>query len=68
LPAPDVTNNVFAAIPPALAEIAPAGMSQLALCGARIQNPGKVVIQRDNNAPWPVGSYTFAVSGFYRSA
>ena len=68
LPVADVTPNNFAAIAPAIAETAPVGMSQTALCAARIQNPGKVVIQRDNNAPWPVGSYLFAVSGFYRSA
>jgi hypothetical protein len=68
LPVGDVTPNNFAALPPAIAETAPAGMSQMALCPTRVLNPGKAVMQRDNNAPWPVGSYTFAVSGFYRSA
>lgn len=68
LPTSDVTPNNFAAISPAIAETAPAGMNQTELCPSRINNPGKAVIQRTNNAPWPVGSYTFAVSGFYRSA
>lgn len=68
LPTSDVTPNGFAAISPAIAETAPAAMNQTELCPARIQNPGKAVLQRVNNAPWPVGSYVFAVSGFYRSA
>jgi hypothetical protein len=68
LPVTDVTPNNFAALPPAIAESVPAALTQWDLMPTRILNPGKVVIQLKANANWPVGSYTFAVSGFYRSA
>jgi len=68
LPVSDVTANTFAAISPAIAESAPVGITQWALLPARIQNPGKVVIQLPANATWPVGSYTLEISGFYRTA
>jgi hypothetical protein len=68
LPVTDVTPNNFAALPPAIAETAVGAVAAFTLCPARIQNPGKVVIQLTGNANWPAGSYTFAVSGFYRSA
>jgi hypothetical protein len=69
LPTTVIAANNFAAIPPAIAETTPAGMSDTTLCPARVETgTNQVVIQRDNNAPWPAGSYLFAVSGFYRSS
>jgi hypothetical protein len=68
LPTSDVTPNNFAQTGPALVESAPAGVTALTLAPTRIQNPGQCVMQLNNNASWPVGAYTIAVSGFYRCA
>lgn len=68
LPTSVVAANNFAATPAAIAEIAPAGVPSMTLCPARVQSTGQVAIGRESLASWPVGSYTFAVSGFYRSA
>ena len=69
LPTAAVAANNFAAISPAIAEVAPGPMTAMTQCPARIQTPNLTAIGRETGlSTWPAGSYLFAVSGFYRSA
>ena len=64
-----IAANNFAAISPAIAEVAPGPMTAMTQCPARIQTPNLIAIGRETGlSTWPAGSYLFAVSGFYRSA
>ena len=69
LPTAAVAANNFAAVPSAIAESAPAGVAAMSLCPARVNAlTGQVAIGLASLANWPLGAYTFAVSGFYRSS
>jgi len=68
LPTSVVAPNNFAATPAAIVENCPAGITTWSLATTRVQVPNTVVMQLPALSRWPVGSYLFAVSGFYRTA
>lgn len=69
LPTGAVAANNFAATPSAIVETAPAGIQQMTVCPTRVNAlTGQVAIGLTSLANWPIGAYTIAVSGFYRSA